>query len=187
MIEKSAALMVSSWDVDTILICQGAKSLSEKHNMPRSRGFSDSGSGGVMLGWVDESRHLDHALPYSSYASASSFECRAISRRVSRDRSRAEVVASGMGVEGRSSGRISPMSRQIELADDFRPEQRNDVRADGETEAWKDFFRDSRSADEVPAFEHQHLATGARKVGGGSEPVMPPSDDNRVISQRRRL
>ena len=48
------------------------------------------------------------ALPYSSYASASTLECRAISRRVLRVIVHApQVVAVGIGVNVPSSGRIS--------------------------------------------------------------------------------
>ena len=74
-----------------------------------------------------------------------------------------------------SSGRISrPCARQIELADDLRPEQRDDVRADGEAKAREDLFGHRGAAEDVAPLEHEHLAAGAREVGGGVRPLCPP-------------
>ena len=77
------------------------------------------------------------------------------------------------------------MPRQVELADDFRAQQRDDVRADGELEAREDLFRHRRAAEDVAALEHQHLAAGARQVGGGRQAVVAAADDDDVVLHAR--
>ena len=76
---------------------------------------------------------------------------------------------------------LEPVPRQIQLPDDFRPQQRDDVRADRESEAREDFFADRGAADDVTPLEHQHLAAGAREVSRGSESVVPGANDDGVI------
>ena len=76
---------------------------------------------------------------------------------------------------------LESVPRQIELPDDLRPQQRDDVRAHRELEARKDLFGDCRAADNVPPLEDQHLASSARQVGGVDEPVMPAADDDDVV------
>ena len=74
-----------------------------------SRGSSDIGSGGVMLRIGLTKRAISTiALPYSSYASASSLEWRRISRWVlAWSFTRHRWSPSGIGVKVPSSGRIS--------------------------------------------------------------------------------
>ena len=76
------------------------------------------------------------------------------------------------------------MARQVELADDLRPQQRHDVRADRELEAGEDLLGDRGAAEHVPALEHEHLAARARQVGGAGQPVVAAADDDRVVSSR---
>ena len=77
------------------------------------------------------------------------------------------------------------VSRQIEVADDLRPQQRHDVRADRELEAGKDFFGDGGAAEHVAPLEHEDLPARAREVGGGGQPVVASADDDGVISHTR--
>src|SRR6266849_8520552 len=74
-----------------------------------SRGSSDIGSGGVMLRiGLTKRANSTIALPYSSYASASTFEWRLISRRVlAWSFTRHRWSPFGIGVKVPSSGRIS--------------------------------------------------------------------------------
>ena len=73
------------------------------------------------------------------------------------------------------------MARQIELADDLGPQQRDDVRADGELEAGEDLFGDRRAAEHVAPLEHEHLAPRARQIGGGDQAVVAAADDDDVV------
>ena len=75
---------------------------------------------------------------------------------------------------------LQAMPRQIEFANDFRPEQGNDVGADGELEAGKDFFGHRGAAEHVPPLEHQHLAR-ARQVRGVHQAVVSAADDDDVV------
>ena len=74
------------------------------------------------------------------------------------------------------------MARQVELADDLRAQQRDDVGADREAEAGKHLLGDGRAAEHVPALEHEHLAPGAREIGGGGQAVVAAADDDRVVT-----
>ena len=79
------------------------------------------------------------------------------------------------------------MAGQIELADDLRPQQRDDVRADGEMEAGKDLFGDRRAAEHVAALEHEHLPPGAGQICGRGQAVVAAADDDRVVTQAPAL
>ena len=72
------------------------------------------------------------------------------------------------------------MARQIELADDLRPQQRDDVRADRELEARKHFFGDRRAAEHVPPLEHEDLPPRAREIRGVDQAVVAAADDDDV-------
>ena len=80
---------------------------------------------------------------------------------------------------------LHAVARQIEVADDLGPQQRDDVRADRELEAGKDLFGDGGAAEHVPALEHEHLASRAREVGRAGQAVVAASDDDRVVTHRR--
>ncbi len=82
---------------------------------------------------------------------------------------------------------LEAMPRQVELADDLRPQQRDHVRADRELEAREYLFRDRGAADHVPPLEHQHLAPRPRQVGGVDEPVVPAADDDHVVVRHGRM
>ena len=82
---------------------------------------------------------------------------------------------------------LHAVARQIELADDLRPQQRDHVRADRELEAGKDLFGDGRAAEHVPALEHEDLASRPREIGGAGQPVVPAADDDRVVAHRSEL
>ena len=73
------------------------------------------------------------------------------------------------------------MARQVELADDLGPQQRDDVRADRELEAREDLFGDGRAAEHVPPLEHEHLAPRAREIGRVHEAVVAAADDDDVV------
>ena len=93
-----------------------------------------------------------------------------------------QVVAARHRREGAVQRKnLEAVPRQIELADDFRPQQRDDVRADGEAEAGKHFFRHGRAADDVAPLEDEHLPSRAREIRGGRQAVMASANDDGVV------
>ena len=138
---------------------------------------------------LDEPAHLDHRLAVLVVGLG-------VDLRVPRD------LAPGLGVivdapqvvavrhrRERAVERqdLEAVPRQVELADDLGPQQRDDVRADRELEAREDLFGDRRAADHVPPLEHQHLAPGPRQVGGVDEPVVAAADDDDVVGRHGRM
>ena len=84
-----------------------------------------------------------------------------------------------------SSGQdVEAVLRQVEVADDLRPEQADDVARDREAEARDDLLGDRRAAEHVAPLEDERLEAGPRQVGGGDEPVVPSADDHRVVALR---
>ena len=77
------------------------------------------------------------------------------------------------------------MTREIQLADDLGTQQRDDVRADGELEAGKDFFRHGGAADEVTPLEHEHFSARLREVGRVHQAVVAAADDDDVVGHSR--
>ena len=73
--------------------------------------------------------------------------------------------------------------REIEIANDLGPQERNDIRADGELETGKDLFGDGGAAEHVASLEHEHLASRACQVGGAGQPVVSPANDDGVITR----
>ena len=73
------------------------------------------------------------------------------------------------------------MARQIEVANDLRPQQRNYVGADRELEAGKDFFGDGRAAEHMAALEHQNFLAGAREISGVDQAVVAAADHDYVV------
>ena len=78
------------------------------------------------------------------------------------------------------------MARQVELADDLGPQQRDDVRADGEAEAREDLFRDRGAAEDMTALEDEHGSAGPGQIGSGGQTVMAAANDNDVVAHRRK-
>ena len=76
---------------------------------------------------------------------------------------------------------LQAVPRQIELADDLRPQQRHDVRADRELEAGKDLFGDGGAAEHVAPLEHEHLPSRAREIRGVDQAVVAAADDDGVV------
>ena len=74
------------------------------------------------------------------------------------------------------------MAGEVELADDLGPQQRDDVGGDAEAEAGHDLLGHSRATKDVAPLEDQRLETGAGKVRGGCQAVVPAADDDRVVT-----
>src|SRR5262245_8694551 len=73
------------------------------------------------------------------------------------------------------------MARQIEFANDFRPQQGNDVGTNREFESRKNLFSDCRPAEHVAALKHEHALTGAREISGVNQPVVATADHDTVV------
>jgi hypothetical protein len=93
-----------------------------------------------------------------------------------------EVIAAGHRRE-RSVERqdLETAARQVELADDLRAEQRDDIRADGKLEPGKDLFGDRRTTEHMAPLEDEHLAPRTGEVGRGGQPVVAAADHDDVV------
>src|SRR5207249_1614827 len=71
---------------------------------------------------------------------------------------------------------------QVEFGDDEGMEEADEVRARAHHEPAivKRAVESARSAQLLPAFEHEDGASGAREIGGGGQAVVPAADDDRV-------
>ena len=73
------------------------------------------------------------------------------------------------------------MPRQIEIANDLRPQQRDHVGANGKLEAGKDLFGHRGAAQHVAALQHQDFLAGARQIGGVHQAVVAAADHDGVV------
>ena len=182
---RSTALMVMSW---TRLCWSRRGSVWKRRSRPNSRSKPGrSKPEGVgrdhRQDRLHEARHVHHRLGVLVVGLG-------VDRRVAVDLApRARVVVHAPEVVAVRHGRERAVQRQdleavagqVELADDLGPQQRDHVRADGELEAGEDLLGHRRSAQHVPALEHEHLAPGAGQVGGVHEAVVAAADDDRVV------
>src|SRR5215471_11357447 len=76
---------------------------------------------------------------------------------------------------------LEAVPRKIELPDDLRPQQRDDVRCDRELETRKDLLRDGGPAEHVAAFENEDSPPGACEVRRVDEPVVSAADDDDIV------
>src|SRR5437588_1057708 len=81
-------------------------------------------------------------------------------------------------VEGKN---LKTMPGQIEFANDLRTEQGNDVRANREFEAGKNFFRHRRPAENLTALKHEHALARAREIRRVHKTVVATADDDAVV------
>jgi hypothetical protein len=76
---------------------------------------------------------------------------------------------------------LEAVLRQLELPDDLRAEQGNDVRGHAEPEAGKDLLGHRGTAEDVAPLEHHDLEAGPSEVGRGHQPVVPAADYHGVV------
>ena len=72
------------------------------------------------------------------------------------------------------------MAREVELPDDLRPEQRDDVREDREAEP--DLLGHRRAPEHVPLLQHDRLQPRPRQIGGAHQAVVAAADHDRVVA-----
>ena len=135
---------------------------------------------------LDEPRHLHHRL--AVFVVGFGVELRVASNLTMRRRvivHAPEIVAvrhrRERAVERQN---LQPVARQIQIADDFRPQQRDDVGADREFEPGKHLLGHRGAAEHVPPLEHEDLAPRSGEIGSRGQPVMPAADDNGVVFHR---
>ena len=76
---------------------------------------------------------------------------------------------------------LEAVLRQLELADDLRPEQRDHVRRHAESKAGENLLRYRGSAEHMAPFEHDDLEARARQIGGGDQAIVPAADHHGVV------
>jgi hypothetical protein len=85
------------------------------------------------------------------------------------------------------------VARQVEIANDLRPQERDHIRADGKLESGKNFFCDSGPAKHLAPFQHQDFFAGAREISGVGEAVVAAANHNniefcfRAVRERRHM
>ena len=86
-------------------------------------------------------------------------------------------------IEGATIGdRLQAMPLEIEVADHFGAEQAKRIGRDGIAVAGMELLAHRRTAYDVAALEDQCFVSGLAEVGGCRQPVMPGTDDNRVVN-----
>jgi hypothetical protein len=96
-----------------------------------------------------------------------------------------EIIAAGHGSEGAVEGKnFEAVAGEIEFANDFGAEQRDDVGAFGEEEAGDDFFGYGGAAEDVAAFEDENFFAGLGEVRGVDQAVVAAADDDCVVILR---
>ena len=150
----------------------------------KPRGSRDVGSGGDMReDRLDEAAHLDHGLavlvvrfrvdlrmpgdfPAGLRVIVHAPEVVAVRHRRERAVERQDLQA---------------VSRQIELANDLRPQQRHHIGADRVLEAGEDLFRHCRAAEHVAPLDDEHLAARPRQIRSIDQPVVAAADHDHVV------
>src|SRR5437867_8774825 len=73
------------------------------------------------------------------------------------------------------------MSMQLQLSNHFRRHQREDIRQGRDRVAGPGMLTDGGPAQDATPFEYQRFESGPAQVGGGRQPVVPATDDDRVV------
>ena len=73
------------------------------------------------------------------------------------------------------------MARQVEFANDFRPQEGNDVGSHRKLEAREYLFRDCGPAEDVSPLQDENLLARPSEVRGVHKAVVTTADDHDVI------
>src|SRR5579863_10210468 len=73
------------------------------------------------------------------------------------------------------------MTRQIEVADNFRAQERYGVGEDGKFEAGNNLLGDRGAPEDVAPFQNEDFLPAARKIRCVDEAVVPAADDDHVV------
>ena len=81
---------------------------------------------------------------------------------------------------------FQPVAREIEIANNFRAQQRDDIRKNGKLKTGDDFFGDGCAAEHVAAFEDEDFFPRAGEIGRVHKAVVAAADHDCVVSFRHR-
>ena len=98
-----------------------------------------------------------------------------------------EIIPAGHGSERTVEGQnFKAAAGKVEVANNLRAEERDDVGADRELESGENFFGDRRAAEHVTALEHEDLLPRAREICGVSEAIVASADHDGVVGLRHK-
>jgi hypothetical protein len=81
---------------------------------------------------------------------------------------------------------VQAVAREVEVADDLRPQQAHHVGEHREGEAREHLLARGRAAHALATLEHEHALSGAREIGRGHEAVVAPADHQGVVELGHR-
>jgi hypothetical protein len=167
-----------------VVVAQRLEAAAEEHQVHQPARIERRRIGrGHVQDRFDEPAHLDHRLPVLVVRFG-------VDSRVPRDLApRLAVIVHAPQVVAVRHRRertverenLETVSREIELADDLRAQERDDVGGDRVLEARVDLLGDRRAADDVAALEHEHLPSGAGEVGRADQAVVAAANDDDVV------
>jgi len=163
---------------------EGLEATSEKSEFAQASGIERSGIGRRhRKERFDEAAHLDHFLAefvvgFGVEAGVADEFAAGFGVVVDAP----EMVAIGHGRESAVERKdFEAVAREVEVANDFGAQKRDDVRADGELESGDDFFGDGGAAEDVAAFEDEDFFVGAGEIGRVGQAVVASADDDCVV------
>ena len=132
---------------------------------------------------LDETAHRDHGLPEFfvglGVELGVTFELAACLGMIVYT---PEIVAAGHGSERAVEWKnFEAVAGKIEIADNFRAQERNNVRKNRKLKARKDFFGDGCASQNVTAFQNQDFLTGSREIGRVHQAVVAATDDDCIV------
>src|SRR5207249_7158403 len=77
-----------------------------------------------------------------------------------------------------------PMSMQLQLSNHFGRHQREDIRQGRDRVAGPGTLTDGGPAQDASPFEYQGFESCPAQIGGSRQPVVPATDDDRVVFGR---
>ena len=79
------------------------------------------------------------------------------------------------------------MPWQIELPNDFRPKQRNNVGALRKQETRNNLFSNRRPTKHMAPFQSQHLLAGLGEISRIDQAIVPAANHNHIVGLRHSL
>src|SRR5438105_4642524 len=82
---------------------------------------------------------------------------------------------------------MQAVTRQVQVADDLRPQQAHHVGEHRETETREDLLAHRRAADALAALDDQNALAGAREIGSAHQAVVAAADDDDFVLVHTRF
>ena len=93
-------------------------------------------------------------------------------------------IRKGHEIRGRLRIDREAIVRETQIRDNLRPQKAARIGRDRHAKAGMDLLGDCRPADGMIAFQHQHAFSGSPQIAGGDQPIVPSTDDHRIIAFR---